>query len=389
MKISLEKYLLHSSVFIVFSEAFFINYGIDWKLMYLLMFLNYLIILKVYSFKLHKNFLYLLLFLLVHASICYILILIPPNYFISQILGIAISSLYFYNIFRILNITKIKNTYLEYSFYAAIIGYIFYFTGFNLLAYFKHETRLMSLFKEPAHYVVVVIPACYFYLRNKSIFRFLVLFISILLSESSLGYIGCGLMFVLPYINFNKLKYFFILAPIVATVFLYTYKEVESFKMRIDDSASNLMVLRNGKFEENTNLSSYVLLSNLYIAKQNFLEHPLGSGIGSHHYMYTTRYYKTMRPPEYLKTLGHDKDNSFDANSLFTRLFSEFGWIGLTFIFVSLVFLFKSLKTSNYILHGLTIYFILKLFRDGTYFPPEFFFFIWLFLFEFRQLKNE
>lgn len=134
--------------------------------------------------------------------------------------------------------------------------------------------------------------------------------------------------------------------------------------MRIDDSASNLMVLRNGKFEENTNLSSYVLLSNLYIAKQNFLEHPLGSGIGSHHYMYVPQdITKTMRPPEYLKTLGHDKDNSFDANSLFTRLFSEFGWIGLTFIFVSLVFLFKSLKTSNYILHGLTIYFILKLFR--------------------------
>lgn len=389
MKISLEKYLLNSSVFIIFSEAFFVNFIIDWKLMYLIMFTNYWLLFKYYGIKAPKTFLYFVGLILIHAIICYSIIQIPPNFFLSQILGVFITGVYFYNVLKVLPLDKVKKTYLNFAFYAAVIGYIFYFTGFNYLAYFTTEHRLISVFKEPAHYVIVVIPACYYFLKTKHFFKFLTILVSILLSTSSLGYIGIGLMFFIPFLNLKKILYFVFSIPFLIACFVFTYNNVEQFQMRVDDSLENLIVLKNGKFEEHTNLSSYVLLSNLYIAKNNFVEHPLGSGIGSHHYMYTTEYYQLMRPPEYLITLGHNKDNSFDANSLFTRLFSEFGLIGLFCIIIALFYIFKCFKTNNYLLHGIVIYFLLKLFRDGTYFPPELFFFVWLLVFEVKKIENE
>lgn len=388
MKISLEKYLLNSSVFIIFSEAFFFNFIIDWKLMYLIVFINFYLLFKHYTIKLPKYFFYLVLFLLIHAVICYSIIKIPANFFASQILGITITGVYFYNILKILPIEKVKKTYLNFAFYASLIGYLFYFTGFNYFAYFSHENRLMSVFKEPAHYVVVIIPACYFFLKDKQYAKFLIILFSIILSKSSLGYVGIGIMIILPFLNLKRALYFLISVPFLIGAFIYTYKSVEQFQMRVDDSIDNLTVLKNGKFDHYTNLSSYVLLSNLYIAKNNFIEHPLGSGIGSHHYMYTTRYYKLMRPPHYLVFLKHHRDNSFDANSLFTRLFSELGVFGLVFILIALLYLFKSFRTNNYLIQGIVLYIILKLFRDGTYFPPELFFFVWLFIFDLKKNEN-
>ena len=248
----------------------------------------------------------------------------------------------------------------------------------------------MSIFKEPAHYVVVILPACYFFLRSKLFLKFFILFISIILSESSLGYIGCGIMFIFPFFNLKRIKYLLITIPLVITAFFYTYKNFESFQIRVDDSMDNLTVLKNGKFDEGTNLSSYVILSNLYIAKQNIIEHPFGSGIGSHHYMFTTKYHKKMRPPGYIKELNHTFDNSFDANSFFTRISSELGIIGIVFVLIFLIRSFYySFSSSNYILQGILIYFLLKLLRDGTYFPPELFFFFWMFYFSIIKLKNE
>ncbi len=389
MKISLEKYLLNSSVFIIFSEGFFVNYIIDWKLMYFILLINYIILLKFYTIKFHKYFIYFIVFVLVHAVITYSILKIPPNYFISQILGITVTATYFYNIVKVLPSEKIKNTYLQFALYVAIIGYVFYFIGLNIFAYFPQERRLMSVFKEPAHYVVVILPACYFFLKNKQYLKFAILFVSILLSKSSLGYVGIGFIFILPYLRLKRILYFIISIPFIVSAFLYTYNNVEQFQMRVDHSLENLTVLKNGKFDYRTNLSSYVLLSNLYIAKNNFLEHPLGSGIGSHHYMHTQKYSKLMRPPWYIVYLKHDKDNSFDANSLFTRLFSEFGVFGLILIIYIVFLIFKSFKTKNFFVQGVAIYFALKLLRDGTYFPPELFFFFWLFIFDSKRLVNE
>lgn len=381
MKITLEKYLIYSSTFIIFSEGLFFNYIIDWKLMYLIILINYILLLSHHPLKINIAFKYLILFVIFHAVLCYSIILIPPNYFISQVLGVTITSLYFYNILSIVPISEVKKAYLKLSFYVAILGYIFYFIGYNPFAYFQNEKRLMSIFKEPAHYVVVIFPACYYFLKQHNFTKFLLIFITILLSASSLGYIGIGIMFLFYFIKGKRIIYFLSFIPVLVLAFILTYENVPFFKLRVDDSITNLNVINNGKFDPHTNMSSYVLLSNIYIAKQNIIEHPLGSGIGSHHHMYTKHYYKNMRPPEYLKTLGHDKDNSFDANSLITRISSEFGILGFLFLIFIIYYFQSGLRSEEYLLHGIFIYILLKLFRDGTYFPPELFFFVWLFYF--------
>ena len=385
MKVNLKQYLLFSSVFAIFTESFFFHFIIDWKLLYLIIIVNYFILIKTQKIKINKYFLSLIGVLFIHGVITNIVVGIPPNYMLAQLIGITIVGVYYYNFIPLYERKEIISLYLKICLFVAIIGYPMYFLNINL-----NDGRLQSIFKEPAHYVVVILPACYFFLRNKLFLKFFILFISIILSESSLGYIGCGLMFIFPFFNLKRIKYLLIAVPLVMTAFFYTYKNFESFQMRVDDSVDNLTVLKNGKFDDATNLSSYVILSNMYIAKQNIIEHPFGSGIGSHHYMFTTRYHKTMRPPSYIRELDQTFDNSFDANSLFTRISSELGIIGIICVIFFIVRSFYlSFSNSDYILQGILIYFLLKLLRDGTYFPPELFFFFWMFYFSIKKLKNE
>jgi hypothetical protein len=375
MKISIKKYLLYSSVFAIFTEAFFFNFIIDWKLLYLIIIVNYFLLLKIKKITLNIYFVVLLLFLLIHGLLMYTVISIPYNYMFSQIIGIAVIGTYYYNFVSLYKKEEIMNVYLKIALVVGVIGYPLYFLNINL-----NDGRLQSIFKEPAHYVIVIIPACYFYLKNKNYLNFSILFGTLILSNSSLGYVGCALMFILPNLTLKRAGILVVLMPIVASIFLFVYNEFPFFKLRVDDTYNSLNVINTGKFNEDTNLSSYVLISNLYIAKNNITDHPLGSGIGSHHYMHTKRYLKTMRPPEYLRKQNKEGANSFDANSLFTRICSEFGIIGFVFLVFVLYKTSKCFQSSDlYFAQGIYIYFLLKLFRDGTYFPPEFYLFIWLF----------
>lgn len=375
MKISVKDYLLYSSVFAIFTEAFFFNFIIDWKLLYLIIITNYCLLFQYKKITFNKYFVMLLLFFFVHGLLCYTIIRIPYNFMISQILGIAVVATYYYNFIPLYDKKEIVSVYIKLSLWAAIIGYPMYFLHINL-----NDGRLQSIFKEPAHYVVVVIPACYYYFKIKNYKAFIVILGTLILSNSSLGYIGCALMFIIPNLTLKRLKYLIVLTPIIFSLFYYTYVQFPFFKLRVDDTYKSLSAVSTGKFEEYTNLSTYVLLGNMFIAKENVADHPLGSGIGSHHYMHTQRYIKDMRVPPYIRINGNAEDNSFDACSLFTRIFSEFGLIGLISILIALYFTSKCFLSEDlFFAQGIFVYFLLKLFRDGHYFPPELYFFIWLF----------
>ena len=384
MKISIKQYLLYSSIFAIFTEAFFFNFIIDWKLQYLILLINYILLFKVTKFTFEKNFVSILLFLIIHGIITYTIIWIPPNFMISQILGIAVVGFYYYNFVKLYKPIELITLYSKMAFWTAIIGYFLYF--FEIRIGNIGDPRFYSYFKEPAHYCIVVLPACYFYLKTKKYFRFLVIFSTLILSTSSLGYVGCGLMFLLPNLTFKRIGYFLAITPVLAATFYYVYTEYPFFEMRVSETAENLKVINSGKFKNYTNLSTYILIANIYIAKNNIIEHPLGSGIGSHHFMYLNHYLKLMRPPEYLIIQGKQTDNSFDANSLFTRMSSEFGLFGIVFIIFLLTFATKTFQSDDlFFEQGVVIYFLLKLFRDGTYFPPELFFFAWVFYFSYKE----
>lgn len=384
MKINLNKYLLYSSVFAIFTEAFFFNYIIDWKLLYLIIFANFILLFKYKKITFNKYFVALLAFFLIHGLVSFTIIKIPYNFMISQILGIAVVGTYYYNFVKLYKPIEIIDVYCKMAFWVAVIGYPLYV--FDIHIGNVGEDRFYSFFKEPAHYAIVVLPACYYYFKEKNYLRFLVIFSTLILSSSSLGYVGCGLLFLLPNLTLKRLGYFAIVTPFIVLSFIYVYSNFEFFKMRVEETYSSLNVINTGKFDEYTNLSTYVLISNVYVAKKNIIDHPLGSGIGSHHYMHTQNYLKEMRPPAYLVSQNKQTDNSFDANSLFTRICSEFGLIGFLGIVICLLYVSKSYNHKElYFAQGIVIYFLLKLFRDGTYFPPEFFFFIWLFYFSYKD----
>ena len=102
MKINLKKYLLYSSVFAIFTEAFYFNLIIDWKLFYLILLVNYLLIFTYYKKIIFtKNFIYFILFVFIHGLFCYTIIGIPFNYMLSQIIGIIIIGIYYYNFIKL------------------------------------------------------------------------------------------------------------------------------------------------------------------------------------------------------------------------------------------------------------------------------------------------
>ncbi|HLA55637.1 MAG TPA: O-antigen ligase family protein [Flavobacterium sp.] len=381
MKINLKKYLLYSSLFAIFTEAFFFNFIIDWKLLYLIILTNYILMVRIKTIKFNIYFLLLNVFFFVHGALAYTIIGIPYNFMLSQIIGIMIVGTYYYNFVPLYTKEELIEVYSKMCVYVSVLGYALYLVNYNTLDY-----RLMSIFKEPAHYVVVVIPACYYFLKTKQWRNFAIIFGTLLISNSSLGYIGCGLMFVVPNLTLRRMGYLAGLIPVVCVVFYFVYQEVPMFRMRFDDTYNSLNVINTGKFEEKTNLSSYVMIGNMYIAKQNIIDHPLGSGIGSHHYMHTEVYSKQMRAPKYLVAQNLKTSNSFDANSLFTRICSEFGIIGFLFVLFALYKASDCFSSDDlFMAQGIFVYFLMKLFRDGHYFPPELFFFIWFF---YHSMRN-
>ena len=56
MKINIKNYLLYSSVFAIFTEAFFFNLIIDWKLLYLIILVNYFLLFRIKKIALNNIF---------------------------------------------------------------------------------------------------------------------------------------------------------------------------------------------------------------------------------------------------------------------------------------------------------------------------------------------
>jgi hypothetical protein len=391
MKINVKQYLLVTSVFAIFTEGLFFNFIIDWKLIYLIILSNYVILIKYYKLKLNNYFIVLLIALFVHGIITNLFIAIPPNFMLAQIIGIAIMGIYYYNFVSLYNLDEIINLYVKISFYVAVIGYVLYFFDFHPLAHLPSETRLMSIFKEPAHYAVVVMPACFYYLKIKNYFRFFIIFGTLILSNSSLAYIGCALLFIIPNLSLKRIGYLLSIVPVIIGVFYYVYTEYPFLKLRVDDTYETLNSVNTGKFKEQTNMSSYAILSNMFIAKENVTDHPFGSGIGSHLYVHNNIYSTGMRPPEYLKKQNLEDTNATDANSLFIRIVSEMGVLGFILILVLMYLASKSFSFNNnqmFFAQGVFIYLLLKLFRDGHYFPPEFYLFVWLLYFGLKTNKK-
>lgn len=382
----LDKYLIYSSIISLFTEDFSFHYIIDWKLFYVILLSNFLLLSYRTKLSVNKNLLILLSFFLIHGAINYLLFLNPIKSLFAQFLGISISSIYFYNLIKLYKTEILFNKYLDIAFIIAVLAIPMYYLKINVFTY----NRLNGILSEPAHYAAIMLPAIYLFLKKKKYFQVSILVITIFLSKSSIGFIGLLLMVVIPLVKVKYFKKYFLL--VVLTLGFITYFLSSKWDLKIDENNSNKLVRRlkqtkesldasyTGKFKKYTNLSSYAFLSNFFITKEILTHKPLGTGLGSYQYEYE-KYYKGLRPPEYLITLNQSKINKTDANSLFLRIIADFGIFGLLMI---AYFVLRSYnvfrKDSKVLQQGTFFYLTVKLIREGHYFPPEFYFFLLIFL---------
>lgn len=383
---SLDKYIIYTSVFAIFTESFFVHYGIDWKLFYLILISNSVILGYKYNLKIHNNLLIVLGFFLVHGLVMFLLFSNPLQSLIAQVLGISVSSIFYYNLFRIYSLKPLVEVYKKTAFLLAFFAIPMYYFKINTFVY----NRLNGILTEPAHYAAIMLPALYLFARKGNYYKALIILFTIFLTKSSVGFIALALMLIIPLI---KLKYFVRYSIIALVILVISGVYIGSqWNEKIDENKSNKIVRRlkqtqdsfnaihNGKFNSDTNLSSYAFLSNLFVTKEIVSKNPIGMGLGSYRHEYDKQYPK-LSPPEYLIILKQSKINRTDANSLLFRMTADLGIFGLL---IFIYFLYRSIKIfgtdAKQVQQSSFFYLITKLIREGHYFSPEFYFFVFLFL---------
>jgi len=331
---------------------------------------------------------------------------------IKQVLGISINALWFYMLIRIndYDIKSLFRIYLNIAFVVALIGviqevsYLFKFQpGYdykaflppNWIFYPTHNfLRVNSILPEPAGFCVSMLPAVFvalitFLTSQKKIigkFKAGIIILSFILSFSSTGYIGLFIAIFLAIFRYKSLKRAALAVVLVLSVFLFLYNVSRDFKARIDDS---LKVASAQKSLGDANLSVFALYSNARVAYSSFKIAPfIGTGLGSHELNYR----------KFISTItGSSNASGFvnmqDAASLFLRLISETGLLGIVLV---LFFIFRfHLSTRQddmgflWIINNSALLVILiRLLRVGHYFTDGFFLFFWMYYFSNLQAKG-
>jgi hypothetical protein len=141
---------------------------------------------------------------------------------------------------------------------------------------------------------------------------------------------------------------------------------------------------------EDANLSTFALVSNMFVTAQVFDDSPiLGHGLGSHPLSHA-RYLEEIPGIQSFIDMDAERLNATDAASLFLRSLSELGLVGLLGILVFIwYFHVPGDGLPAQISNAILIYFFLKLLRSGIYFGPEQFFFILVYVLNFRHFRAE
>jgi hypothetical protein len=406
-----KKIINYVSVFTIFSGvlSYSIGYFAEFRVLYIIL----LALLIIFSFSLknlcvNKKILFSILLLIIISSFD---VLIGNNtalLLIKQTVGILLNLIVFYLLLKVNNydVLKLFKIYLNIAFITALIG-IFQETGYLLklkpmydfsyissvwvlsFAFDSGFIRITSFLPEPSIFCIVMMPAFFASLApffgnsikfyNK--FQSLVVILSIFLSFSLVGYLGMVFTIFLLSVHWHKttktaLK-FFLIVPFLCVFF---YKNVPEIKLRVDDIIN---ILESNEKLGKSNLSTFTLYSNTLVTLNNFRQHPfLGTGLGSYEINYDKYISKIIGKTEGAVYVLNGKD----ANSLFLRLLSETGLLGvlLFFTFIFKFYLSSSKDRSNYlwvINNSSAIVFFLKLIRSGHYFLDGFFLFFWLYYF--------
>jgi hypothetical protein len=253
--------------------------------------------------------------------------------------------------------------------------------------------RLFGLSTEPSHFAVMLLPSVYlvltnFYLKNYSINRFFnisryIIILAFILSFSVVGYFGFFLIILFYFLNSQKLNFikFVTLFVLFIVVIFFIYNSSLSQKV---NSLINSSYDISGTNYTTNDQTAFALLSNLLVAKEGlFSSNFIGTGINSHQLTYNkfiTNLFSQDNIPAEL--------NKETAGSLFIRITSEFGLLG---IFLFFIFLYINLLPNRNIYFGINqmaiIFLLTYSARTGHYISNIFLFFFAIYYYSFKLGK--
>jgi hypothetical protein len=414
MRTASRQVINYIAVFIVFSDALtfrdilpFMELRSSYFLLALVLVLCIPLLKGVYF---NRTFLFLFGAIIVF-SLCNIYVEKDSFFLLAkQVIGIFSSSLIFYLLMKAneYDVKRLFKVYLNLAFLVGLIGlfqelsfllgfragydFSYIFTSWRLYLSQAGFLKISSILPEPASFCYVMIPAFFAALTSfsKSNFKFLnkwralVIILSVVLSFSLVGYIGMVLSFMLLLFNYTKIRYLVVGTVLISILMFFAYVNVADLKIRIDDSINAF----TGKTKlEETNLSTFTLFSNALVAWESFKDNPVfGSGLGSHSISHDRYMEKVVDVDAVMANYKYTFLNKGDTSSLFLRLVSETGLLGLFFIFC-FVFRFWILKKNDksgflwVVSNAILAVFLIRAIRGGHYFVGGIFFFMWLYYF--------
>ena len=361
----------------IFSEVLYFTYGFEIRFFYFMLLLAMAACLLIGDWALNKYHVAILLYLYVSGAYGVAVGHSHLPAYLEQVVGITICSIYFYIFLRAqpLGLIGIFRLYAKFAYWFCILGLLI--VPFHSL-YMGTFMPVQGIMREPAHFASVVLPAVIYYTANAFSGRgdkkeAFVTFLAVALSRSATGFLGLMLGLALLLKNRRMSLLAIPLAISLLGAGLYAFEP--HFRLRVDDTfkaAGELDVT-------GVNLSTYALLSNAYVSASVLQQNPVfGWGLGAHrfaHDLFIGDLPGSETWGEYMET------NKNDANSLLLRTASELGLIGLLAEFFFIVKFFVRGDSERSVLScAILTYFATKLMREGHWFSPEMYFFVWLYV---------
>ncbi len=300
--------------------------------------------------------------------------------------AIAINVLYYYFFFKLIrnDSDRAFSTYVKFAFWYAVIAIPMW--AFSIGA---RTVRLQGLSTEPAQYCMIVLPAYYWYAyrfltTRKHALEVAIFTLSVTVSGSSLGYVCVAFGIVLL---LSRRKRYLIVAPFIVAVLLSAAYVTSPF-VRV--RANSLLFVTASSDLTGAELSTYSFISNALVTQEVLKESPLiGNGLGSHPTSHA-RFLQDIPGVEYFSGMSLESMNAAEAGSLTFRVLSEFGVLGyLGLLFFVFHFHVGGNGPRAAISNGILVCFLLKLIRSGEYYQPEQFFFIFVYVLNYRHFKSE
>lgn len=377
------------------------------------------------KYRFPRELLYLLVTLLITGVVNILIENDTVGNFFKIFVNLAVNIVFYRYVMEYydFDVNKIFRMYLAGSYFVCILGliqvvsYIVHFDpGYNWRLFLPLNKwnfhiggifgiRLNSTFTEPSYFGSSIAPAffiaLYELLFRREVFltrtKCIVIIAAYLLTFSSLAYIGIFITILLFALNYGALRYFFFAVPVAVIMFVVAYSNVKDFRVRIDgmkalfvdgivekelsgELSKGARMYRVSRVLQKIHGSSFVLYNNTHVAVENFKQNPLfGSGLGSHELAFEKYNLNYM--------LGGIYDfNAPDANSMFLRILSELGIMGVIFVFMFITkfFVSKNLgaeEDESYwlISNAILVIILTQLLRQGNYTFNGFIFFTFMY----------